>query len=420
MQPCLGNCLHPVLSTYDQTMARLPHLASRLQGFGTTIFAEMSALAAETGAVNLGQGFPDSDGPSEIIEAVVDALRSGQNQYPPLAGIADLRHAIAEHQARFWNLTFDPDTEVLVTAGATEALAASMLALCEPGDEVIVFDPTYDCYGAAIRMAGGTVKPVVLRPADDGVFRFDANELRQAFSAKTRLVLVNTPHNPTGKVFDEDELRLIAELCVQHDVLAVTDEVYEHLVFDGEHRPLASFPDMADRTVTVSSGGKTFSFTGWKIGWACGPKPLIDAIRTAKQFLTFVNGAPLQPAIARALRLGDDYFDDFQASMLAKRDRLVSQLTTAGFDVLTPQGTYFVNVDITSAAERVGAPQRSIEFCLDLPARAGVVGVPSEVFYQNRDNGQSLVRFCFAKADATLNEAGDRLISTFGPKGTDA
>lgn len=398
-------------------MARLPHLASRLQGFGTTIFAEMSALAAATGAVNLGQGFPDSDGPPEIIEAAVEALRSGQNQYPPLAGIPDLRNAIAEHHARFWNLTFDPDTEVLVTAGATEALAASMLALCEPGDDVIVFDPTYDCYGAAIRMAGGTIKPVVLRPSENGVFRFDPDELRKAFTARTRLVLLNTPHNPTGKVFDHDELALIAELCVEHDVLAITDEVYEHLVFDGTHQQLASFPDMADRTVTVSSGGKTFSFTGWKIGWACGPQPLIDAIRTAKQFLTFVSGAPLQPAIAAALRLGDNYFEGFQSSMLAKRDRLTALLEAAGFDVLTPQGTYFINVDIAAAAERVGAPRRSIDFCLDLPGRAGVVGVPSEVFYQDRDNGQRLVRFCFAKADSTLDEAGDRLVAAFAPKG---
>ncbi len=410
--------LHPPVRPYALTMARLPHLASRLQGFGTTIFAEMSALAAETGAVNLGQGFPDTDGPSQVIEAAVDALRGGHNQYPPLAGIADLRTAIAEHQARFWNLTFDPSTEVLVTAGATEALAASMLALCEPGDEVIVFDPTYDCYGAAIRMAGASVRPVVLRPTSDSTFGFDAEELRRSFSPRTRLLLLNTPHNPTGKVFDDTELALIADLCVEHDVLAITDEVYEHLAFDGTHRPLASFPNMADRTITVSSGGKTFSFTGWKVGWACGPKPLIDAIRTAKQFLTFVNGAPLQPAIAVGLRLGDDYFDDFRSSMQSKRDRLASHLDAAGFEVLVPEGTYFINIDITSVADRVGAPQRSIDFCLDLPRRAGVVGVPSEVFYQDRDDGQRLVRFCFAKSDATLDEAGGRLVAAFAPKAT--
>ena len=403
---------------YDQAMARLPHLASRLQGFGTTIFAEMSALAAETGAVNLGQGFPDSDGPTEIIDVAVDALRTGQNQYPPLAGIADLRNAVAEHEARFWDLTFDPDTEVLVTAGATEALAATMLALCEPGDEVIVFDPTYDCYGAAVRMAGASVRPVVLRPADDGVFRFDEAELRDAFSARTRLILLNTPHNPTGKVFDEAELALIAELCLEHDIIAVTDEVYEHLVFDGAHRPLAGRAGMAERTVTISSGGKTFSFTGWKIGWACAPKPFIDAIRTAKQFLTFVSGAPLQPAIAAGLRLGDDFFDEFCSSMLAKRDRLVGHLKAAGFDVLIPQGTYFVTIDIGTAAAAVGAPERSIDFCLDLPKRAGVVAVPSEVFYQDSNHGASLARFCFAKSDDTLDEAGHRLVAAFGPGGS--
>lgn len=403
---------------YHQAMARLPHLASRLQGFGTTIFAEMSALAAETGAVNLGQGFPDTDGPREVIDTAVEALRSGQNQYPPLPGIADLRTAIAEHQARFWNVTVDPDTEVLVTAGATEALAASMLALCEPGDEVIVFDPTYDCYGAAVRMAGASIRPVVLRPAEDGVFRFDADELRQAFSPRTRLLLLNTPHNPTGKVFDDRELALIAELCVDNDVLAITDEVYEHLVFEGTHDLLATYPGMAERTVTISSGGKTFSFTGWKIGWASGPKAIIDAIRTAKQFLTFVNGAPLQPAIATGLRLGDDYFDGFRTSMLDKRDRLCEQLRAVGLDVLVPQGTYFATADISALAARVGAPERSIDFCLDLPTRAGVVAVPSEVFYQDRDNGASLVRFCFAKSDTTLDEAGDRLVAAFGPKGT--
>ena len=383
-------------SPYALGMARLPHLASRLQGFGTTIFAEMSALAAETGAVNLGQGFPDTDGPTAVIDAAIAAMRSGQNQYPPLPGVADLRLAIAEHQARFWDVSVNPDTEVLVTAGATEAIAASMLALCEPGDEVIVFDPTYDCYGAAIRMAGAAIRPVVLRPSEDNVFRFDADELRRAFSSRTRLLLLNTPHNPTGKVFDDAELALIAELCVEHDVLAITDEVYEHLVFDGTHRLLATYPNMAERTVTISSGGKTFSFTGWKIGWACGPKLIIDAVRTAKQFLTFVSGAPLQPAIAVGLRLGDDYFDQFASSMLGKRDRLCQLLEAAGFDVLTPQGTYFVNADISTVAARAGAPLRSTDFCLDLPRRAGVVAVPSEVFYQNQDNGASLVRFCFA------------------------
>lgn len=403
--------MHP---TYALGMARRPHLTSRLQGFGTTIFTEMSALAAQTGAVNLGQGFPDTDGPIEVAQAAIEAIRNGPNQYPPLPGIADLRTAIAEHQQRFWGVTVDPDREVLVTAGATEALTASMLALCESGDEVIVFDPTYDSYGAAIRMAGATLRPVVLHPDERGIFAFDPADLRKAFSARTRLVLLNTPHNPTGKVFDDEELALIGALCVEHDVIAITDEVYEHLVFDGHHRLLATYPGMADRTVTISSGGKTFSFTGWKIGWACGPTPILDAIRTAKQFLTFVNGAPFQPAIAVGLRLGDDYFDGFRDSMMSKRDRLCTHLRSAGFDVRLPQGTYFATIDVTAAAERVGAPTDSVGFCLDLPARAGVVAVPSAVFYEDPSDGDRFARLCFAKSDAVLDDAGSRLIDAFG------
>lgn len=397
-------------------MSDSPHLSSRLQGFGTTIFAEMSALAAQTGALNLGQGFPDRDGPREVADAAIAAIERGENQYPPGPGTADLRAAIAEHQHRFWDVTIDPDTEVLVTAGATEAIAAAMLALCEPGDEVVVFDPTYDSYAAGISMAGATIRSVLLRPApesmntgDDAGFVFDPDELRRAFSPRTRLILVNTPHNPTGKVFTTEELALVAELCVEHDVLAVTDEVYEHLVFTGTHQLLATFPGMADRTVTVSSGGKTFSFTGWKIGWACGPSDLIGPIRTAKQFLTFVNGAPFQPAIAVGLRLGDHYFDGFRAELEAKRDLLCSALDAAGFGVMRPEGTYFVTADISNLDAGT-----SIEFCLALPERAGVVAVPSAVFYQDQADGRHLVRFCFAKNDAMLIEAGDRLQEAFG------
>ena len=397
-------------------MARLPHLNARLQGFGTTIFAEMSALAVKTGAINLGQGFPDSDGPTEVSEAAIMAIGNGKNQYPPGAGTLDLRSAIAEHQARFWAMTVDPASEVLVTAGATEAIAATMLALCETGDEVVVFDPTYDSYAASIAMAGAVIKPVLLHPSDDHGdrasrrFDFDPDELRAAFSAKTRLVLLNTPHNPTGKVFALEELELIAELCQEHDVLAITDEVYEHLVFDGVHRPLATLAGMADRTVTISSGGKSFSFTGWKIGWAIGPAPLIAAIRTAKQFLTFVNGAPFQPAIAVGLRLGDGYFDQFVSTLKAKRDLLSPLLTEAGFHVFEPEGTYFTTVDIAPLGHHDG-----IVFCLALPERAGVVAVPSQVFYQHRSAGSTLVRFCFAKQDEILEEAGQRLVAAFAP-----
>ncbi|MEZ5226840.1 MAG: pyridoxal phosphate-dependent aminotransferase [Acidimicrobiales bacterium] len=389
-------------------MTRAPHLSSRLQGFGTTIFAQMSALALETGALNLGQGFPDTDGPSEVSEAAVAAIRGGINQYPPVIGTPELRNAVAEHQRRFWGLEFDPATEVLATAGATEALAAALMALCETGDEVVVFDPTYDSYAAGINMAGAVIRPVLLHAPDAAHdrFWFDPDVLRRAFTARTRLILVNTPHNPTGKVFDDDELRLIAALCVEHDVLAITDEVYEHLVFDGlQHRCLASYPGMADRTLTVSSGGKTFSFTGWKIGWVCGPSDLVAAVRTAKQFLTFVNGAPFQPAIATGLRLPDSYFTDFVAAHQGKRDRLAAALTAAGFAVHPPEGTYFITADIRPLGRTDG-----IEFCLELPKTGGVVAIPSAVFYQDRRDGESLIRFCFAKNDAMLEQAGNQLV----------
>ncbi len=362
----------------------------------------MSALAAETGALNLGQGFPDEDGPAEIADAAIEAIRSGVNQYAPLPGHPALRLAIAEHQERFWSLRVDPDTEVVVTAGATEAIAAALLGLCDPGDEVVAFDPTYDSYGAGVAMAGARLRTVVLRPQpDSGRFEFDRDELAATVNDATRVLLLNTPHNPTGKVFDEDELAFIAELCVRHDVIALTDEVYEHLVLEGRHRPLAGFEGMAERTVTVSSAGKTFSFTGWKIGWATGPAPLIGTVRTAKQYLTFANGSPFQPAIAVGLRLGDDYFDTLAATMLAKRDVLCDGLEAAGLDVYRPQGTYFATVDI--------GPTSGIDFCLALPGRAGVVAVPTSVFYQNPADGDHLIRFCFAKKTAMLVEAGRRL-----------
>lgn len=393
------------------------HLSDRLRGFGTTIFAQMSALATETGALNLGQGFPDSDGPSEVADAAVDAIRSGVNQYSPGPGEPDLRLAIAEHQSRFWKQTLDPATEVLVTAGATEAIAATLLGLCNPGDEVVVFDPTYDSYAASISMAGATIRAVTLRPDlqpnGDCVYDFDESELRSAFSDNTRLLILNTPHNPTGKVFSATELDLLAELCVKHDVLAMTDEVYEHLVFEGEHFQLAARPGMAQRTLTVSSGGKTFSFTGWKIGWVCGPASLVASVRIAKQFLTFVSGAPLQPAIAVGLRLDQSYFDSFVADMEAKRDLLCAALAGVGFMVHRPQGTYFATVDVTSVGYDDG-----ITFCLELPKRAGVVAIPTQVFYQKAPTGSpqpgdTLVRFCFAKNDAMLIESGERLAAAF-------
>src|SRR6185369_6428341 len=274
-----------------------------MQGFATTIFAEMSALALRTGSVNLGQGFPDTDGPASMLDAAAEALHSGHNQYPPGPGVPELRRAIAAHQREFWDLEYDPDGEVLVTAGATEAIAATILALCEPGDEVVCFEPYYDSYAASIALAGAVRRLVTLR-VHDGRYGFDPDELRAAFGPRTRLVLLNSPHNPTGKVFTAGELAQIAELCVEHDAFAVTDEVYEHLVFTdatAEHVPLATLPGMAERTVQISSAGKTFSCTGWKVGWACGPRPLVSAVTRVKQFLTYVSAGPFQPAVAVAL-----------------------------------------------------------------------------------------------------------------------
>jgi N-succinyldiaminopimelate aminotransferase len=382
-------------------------LIARMRPFGTTIFTEMSALAVSTGSINLGQGFPDTDGPPEMLAAAVDALRSGANQYPPLAGIPALRAAIVAHEERFWGLTRDPDTEVVVTAGATEAVAAAILGLCEPGDEVVCFEPYYDSYAASIALAGAVRRPVTLRPGSDGRYAFDEGELRAAFGPRTRLVLVNSPHNPTGKVFTGDELAVIAGLCQEHNVYAVTDEVYEHLVFtdaSAPHIPLATLPGMRERTVRISSGGKTFSCTGWKIGWATGPSALVSAVLRVKQFLTFVNGAPLQPAIAVALGLPDDYFIGFRAGLQARRDRLVAGLADAGFVVLPSEGTYFVTTDITPLGGTDG-----VEFCRSLPQRCGVVAVPTQVFYDHQDAGRHLVRFAFCKKQDVIDEAARRL-----------
>jgi len=382
-------------------------LTSRLAGFGTTIFAEMSALAASTGAINLGQGFPDTDGPEEVIEAAVEAMRGGCNQYPPGSGIPALRAAIAAHQRRFYGIELDADGEVLVTTGATEAIAAALLALCEPGDEVVTFEPYYDSYAACIALADARRRPVTLRPPE---YAIDPDALAAAFSPRTRLVLLNSPHNPTGKVFTGDELELVAAHCRERDVLAVTDEVYEHLVFDGrEHVPLSTLPGMADRTLTISSSGKTFSLTGWKIGWATGPRALVSAVQAAKQFLTFVSGAPFQPAIAHALGLPDAYFESFRAGLQAKRDRLCAGLEAAGLEVLRPAGTYFVTADIRPLGEDDGHA-----FCLALPERAGVVAVPTVVFYDDKSAGRPLVRFAFCKRDEVIDEAAARLARLSG------
>ncbi len=379
-----------------------PPLNRRLTGLGTTIFAEMSELAVATGSVNLGQGFPDTDGPAEIARAAADAIMAGRgNQYPPGAGIPELRQAIAAHQRRFYDLAVDPDGEVLVTAGATEAIAAALLALVEPGDEVIAFEPYYDSYAACIAMAGGVRVPVTLRAPD---FRPDLDELRAAVTSRTRLILLNSPHNPTGSVFTRAELTAIAELACDRDLLVISDEVYEHMVFAGEHVPVASLPGMAGRTVSISSAAKMFSFTGWKIGWVTGTRELVAAVRTVKQFLTFVSGGPFQYAIARALALPDEYYRSVAGDLLPKRDLMCAGLAAAGFDVYRPDGTYFITTDIRPFGEVSG-----LEFCRKLPYAAGVVAIPSVVFYDNVDAGQFQVRFAFCKKEEVLTEALTRL-----------
>ncbi|MFB7931405.1 pyridoxal phosphate-dependent aminotransferase [Streptomyces sp. NPDC056039] len=389
------------------TSSARPLLNRRLAEFGTTIFAEMSALALSTGAINLGQGFPDTDGPEEVREAAVRALRDGRgNQYPPGPGVPELRAAIAAHQRRYYGLSYDPDTEVLVTAGATEAIAASLLALVEPGDEVIALEPYYDSYAACIAMAGGRRVPVTLRAhEDEGRFRLDLDELRDAVTDRTRLLLINTPHNPTGTVLTREELAAIAELAVERDLLVVTDEVYEHLVFDeAEHVPLATFPGMRERTVTISSSGKTFSFTGWKVGWVTAAAELVTAVRSAKQYLTYVSAGPFQFAIAEALGLPDSYFDGLRTDLRRKRDLLSDGLRAAGFKVYQPKGTYFITTGITPFGEK-----DAYAFCRALPQRCGVVAIPNSVFYDDVDAGRSQVRFAFCKRDDVLREAAGRL-----------
>ncbi|MCK1819679.1 pyridoxal phosphate-dependent aminotransferase [Streptomyces sp. XM83C] len=382
-----------------------PLLNRRLAEFGTTIFAEMSALALSTGSINLGQGFPDTDGPEEVREAAVRALRDGRgNQYPPGPGVPELRTAVAAHQQRRYGLVFDPDTEVLVTAGATEAIAAALLGLLEPGDEVVALEPYYDSYAACIAMAGGRRVPVTLRPRD-GAFRLDLDELRDAVTDRTRLLLINTPHNPTGTVLTREELTTIAALAVERDLLVVTDEVYEHLVFDdAEHVPLASLPGMRERTVTIGSAGKTFSFTGWKVGWVTAAPGLLSAVRSAKQYLTYVASGPFQYAVAEALALPESYFEAFRDDMRSKRDVLTAGLAEAGFEVFRTAGTYFVTTDIRPLGESDG-----IAFCRSLPERAGVVAIPNAVFYDHRDAGAPFVRFAFCKRKDVLEAAVDRL-----------
>jgi N-succinyldiaminopimelate aminotransferase len=372
-------------------------LVERMRGFGTTIFAEMSALAVATGSVNLGQGFPDTDGPPEILEAAAEAIRTGHNQYPPGPGIPELRQAIAAHQSRRYALDYDPDTEVLVTAGATEAIAAALLAFTQAGDEVVLFEPYYDSYAACVALAGAHRRTVTIRRDDTG-WTFDPDELARAINDHTRAIVLNTPHNPTGKVFTTTELQAIAELAISRDLTVICDEVYEHLLFDGrQHVPIATLPGMRERTVTISSAGKTFSVTGWKIGWACAPPPLTAAMRTVKQFLTYVNGAPFQPAVAQVLPLAEKLAP--AAALQAQRDQLCDGLAALGLDVIRPEATYFATVDVKRDA---------VEYCRELPRRKGVVAIPNSVFYDS-DAGNHHVRFAFCKRPEVIATALERL-----------
>jgi N-succinyldiaminopimelate aminotransferase len=373
--------------------------ARRLEGLGTTIFTEMTALAERTGAINLGQGFPDSDGPREVIDAAIAALNAGANQYAPLPGVPALRDAVRRHQHDHYGL--EPE-EVLISFGATEAIAAALLGLCNPGDEVVMFEPYYDSYGACIAFAGAYKRVVTLRPPD---FALDPEALRAAVAqsnGRARVLLWNSPHNPTGRVFGRDELQAVADVCIEHDLVCVTDEVYEHLVFDGEHIPLATLPGMAERTLTISSVGKSFSFTGWKIGWCSGPAELVRSVRTVKQYLTFAGGTPLQHAAAAALKLGSQPLQELRDELRANRDVLAAAIAAAGWQPLVPAGTYFINADVGTEAVR---------FCAELPERCGVVAIPTSVFYDDKAAGATLVRLAFCKRPAIIAAAAERLTS---------
>lgn len=385
---------------------RNPPLVPRMIQHSTSIFGEMSKLALDLNAVNLGQGFPDTDGPQALKDAVARAIAEGRgNQYPPVHGVPTLRSAIADHQQRFYGISLDPETDVVVTTGASEALAASMLALVEPGDEVILFEPWFDVYEAIVDMAHGVRVGV---PMNSKGLRPNLEMLTASITARTRVILLNSPHNPTGTVFNREELQWVADLAIKHDLIVISDEAYEHLWFDeSQHIPIATLPGMFERTITVGSGGKTFSFTGWKVGWASGPADLIGAVRTVRQHLSYVSGGPFQWAIAEGLAFPDSYFDDLQSDLLMKRNLLTAGLSALGFDVVTPEGTYFITTDVRPLGYADG-----LEFCRELPRKAGVVAIPHQVFCADVSIGAPYVRWAFCKQPAVLQGALDRLAST--------
>lgn len=383
--------------------ATAPPFGQRTAGFGVSVFAEISRLAQLHGAVNLGQGFPDFDGPEFVKQAALDAIAAGHNQYCRTFGIPELTRAVADHEARFWGTPYDPETEVTITSGATEAIFTTLQAILDPGDEVVLFEPFYDSYRASVLLAGGVPKVVTLHDPD---FAFDPAALAAAIGPRTRAILVNTPHNPTGKIWSRAELETVAELCRRHDLIAISDEVYEHLVFTGKHVPLGSLPGMRERTIKISSAGKTFSFTGWKIGWTLAPPPLTAAIRAVHQFVTFCHATPFQYAIAKALGADDAFFTGFLADYRARRDKICRGLAEVGFGVREPGGTYFVLADL-----RPLGYDDDVAFCRMLPEKYGVAAIPPTAFYEHTSHGKHLVRFAFCKTDQVLDEGLRRLRS---------
>ena len=384
---------------------RRPPLVPRMAEHSVSIFAEMSTLALEVGAINLGQGYPDADGPDELKDVVISAIRDGRgNQYPPPHGLPLLREAIAEHQERFYGIGVDPVTEVVVGTGASEVIQSALLALVDEGDEVVVFEPWFDIYIAGISLARGVRVGVPMSGPD---LRPDLVALEAAITSRTRVILLNSPHNPTGVVFTLDELAEVARIAIKHDVIVISDEAYEHLWFDEHaHVPISTLPGMWDRTITVGSGGKSFSFTGWKVGWASGPKELIAAVRVVRQHLSYVSGGPFQYAMAVGLGLPDSYFEDFRKDLQVKRDLLGGGLADLGFDVISPQGTYFITTDVRPLGYVDG-----LTFCRELPSRAGVVAIPHQVFCDDPSIGAPYVRWAFCKKTEVLTEALDRLTS---------
>ncbi|MEX1907406.1 aminotransferase class I/II-fold pyridoxal phosphate-dependent enzyme [Janibacter sp. Y6] len=377
-------------------------LVRRLRPHGESVFATMSGLALEHGAVNLGQGFPDDPAPQAVVEAARAALAAGHNQYPPSRGVPELREAVARHQREHYDLPVDPATGVAVTTGATGALAASVLGLVEPGDEVVTFEPAYDAYAALVDLAGGTLRRVPLRAPDLAV---DADALAAACGPRTAVILLNSPHNPTGKVFTPAELELVAEQARRHDAVVVTDEVYEHMTFDGvQHVPMASLPGMWERTITISSAGKTFSVTGWKVGWASGAPELVEVVASTSQWLTFSGGAAYQPAVAEGLGRIGELVDPLTRELGRRRDLLVDGLRAAGLEPLVPQGGYFVVAD----AAPIGVSD-AMAWCLEIPQRLGVAAVPVSAFCESPAGVESLVRFAFCKSEDRIREGTARL-----------